>query len=89
VPEEEERTKIGRFIAKTIREKFLREKTPADNPLKGYEIAKVGVAGLNKLMGWEMALDERKDPEGNLKSVYFSSKLLKFNAPVKKTESPR
>jgi hypothetical protein len=89
VPEEEERSKIGRFIAKTIREKFLREKTPADKPLKGYEIAQAGVAGLNKIMGWEMALNERKDPEGNLKSVYFSSKLLKFNAPVKKTESPR
>ena len=56
-------------------------------PLKGYEIAKAGVTGLNKLMGWEMALNERKDVEGNLKSVYFSSKLLKFNAPVKKSET--
>jgi hypothetical protein len=88
-PDEEEGSKIGRFIAKTVREKILREKTPVNNPLKGYEIAQAGVAGLNKLMGWEMALDERKDSEGNLKSVYFSSKLLKFNAPVKKTEASR
>jgi hypothetical protein len=36
-----------------------------------------------------MALDERKDTEGNLRSVYFSSKMLKFNAPVKKTEALR
>jgi hypothetical protein len=85
----EERSKIGRFIAKTIREKFLREKTPEDSPLKGYEIAQASVAGINKLFGWEMALDERKDPEGNLKSLYFNSKLLKFNAPVKKSESLR
>jgi hypothetical protein len=82
------RSKIGMFITKTIREKFLREKS-VDRPLKGYELAKAGVEGLNKLMGWEMALDERKDLEGNLKSVYFSSKLLKFNAPVKKSESLR
>jgi hypothetical protein len=88
-PVDEDRPKIGRFIAKTFREKFLRDKTPAESPLKGYEIAKAGVAGLNKLLGWEMALDERKDTEGNLKAVYFSSKLLKFNTPVKKSETLR
>ena len=44
---------------------------------------------LYKLLGWEMALDERKDLNGQLKSVYFSSKILKFNAPVKNSESPR
>lgn len=89
IPAGEEGSRIGKFIARTIREKFLREKTPADSPLKGYEIAQAGVAGINKLLGWEMALDERKDPEGNLKSLYFSSKLLKFNAPLKKSESLR
>jgi hypothetical protein len=89
IPEEEAGSKIGRFITKTIREKILREKTSVERPLKGYELAKAGVEGLNILMGWEMALGERKDEEGNLKSIYFSSKLLKFNAPVKKTEAPR
>jgi hypothetical protein len=57
--------------------------------LKAYEIAEAGVSGLNKLLGWEMALDERKDENGKLKSVYFSSKILKFNAPVKNSEPLR
>jgi hypothetical protein len=33
-----------------------------------------------------MALDEKKDEKGELKSLYFSSKILKFNAPIKKSE---
>jgi hypothetical protein len=84
--EDEGRSKIGRYIAKTFREKILKEKTPADVPLKGYEIAEAGVTGINKLFGWEMALDKKNDENGNLKSVYFSSRMLKFNAPVKKSE---
>jgi hypothetical protein len=81
-----ERSKVGRFISKTFREKILKEKTPSDRPLKGYEIAEAGVFGLNKLLGWEMALDKSNDPDGELSSISFSSKILKFNAPVKKSE---
>lgn len=82
----DERSKLRRFIAKTFREKLLKEKSAKDSPLKAYEIAEAGVTGLNKLLGWEMALDEKKGANGEVKSVYFSSKILKFNAPVKKTE---
>jgi hypothetical protein len=77
---------VERFVAKVFREKILREKPTKETPLKGYEIAEAGVAGLNKLLGWEMALNEKNDENGDLKSVYFSSKILKFNAPVKKIE---
>jgi hypothetical protein len=84
--EEEKRSNVGRFVAKNFREIFLKEKTPKDSPLKGYEIAEAGVSGLNKLLGWEMALDKNSDENGELRSVYFSSKILKFNAPVKKTD---
>ena len=83
---EEERSKIGRLISKTFREKLLKEKAPTDKPLKGYEIAAVGVTGINKLFGWEMALNEKNDENGQIKSVYFSSKILKFSAPVKNSE---
>jgi hypothetical protein len=83
---ETERNKFGRYIAKTFREKILKEKTPADSPLKAYEIAEAGVSGINKIFGWEMALDKKNDGNGNLKSVYFSSRIIKFNAPVKKSE---
>jgi hypothetical protein len=83
---DEERSNIGRFIAKNFREIFLKEKSQSDSPLKAYEIAEAGVTGLNKLLGWEMALDEKNDENGDLQSVYFSSKMIKFNTPVKKTE---
>ena len=72
-----------------LKDELLKEKTPPDSPLKGYEIAEAGVEGLNKLFGWEMALDKKNDQNGQLKSVYFSSKILKFNAPVKKSEPPQ
>lgn len=82
----DERGKIGKSIAKTFREKVLKEKNPPDSPLKAYEIAEVGVTGINKFFGWEMALDKRNDENGDIKSVYFSSRIIKFNAPVKKSE---
>jgi len=80
------RSNISRFLAKTFRNKVLKEDISRDTPLKGYEIAEAGVSGLNKLLGWEMALDKNNDESGELNSVYFSSKILKFNTPVKKTE---
>ena len=84
--EEEDRSSIGRFIARNFREKLLREETPPDTPLKGFEIAAAGVAGINKIFGWEMELDEKKTEAGETKSVYFSSRIIKFNAPVKRAE---
>ena len=88
VPEESDtvRSRFGKLIAKTFREKLLKEKKPKDSPLKVYEIAEAGVSGLNKLLGWQMALKEKNDENGDVKSVYFSSKLLKFNTQIKKTE---
>jgi hypothetical protein len=80
------RSKLSKFIAKTFRERILHEKKAKDSPLKVYEIAEASVSGLDKLLGWEMALNEKKDINGDIKSVYFSSKILKFNAPVKKSE---
>ena len=86
IPEYDDRSNLSKFLAKTFREKFLKEETSLNRPVKGYEIAEVGVAGLNKLLGWEMALDKNNDENGELSSVYFSSRILKFNAPVKKSE---
>jgi hypothetical protein len=83
----DEKKHAGRLISKTFREKFLKEKTPADTPLKGYEIAEAGVSGLNKLLGWQMALDMKKDENGQPKSVIFSSGILKIQTPVRKRES--
>ncbi len=85
--DEDDRSKLSRFIAKTFREKILKETSSIDSPLKGYEIAEAGVTGLNKLLGWKMALEKNNNENGELNSVHFSSKILKFNAPVKKREA--
>ncbi len=87
IPEtDDDRSRIGKFLAKTYRDIILKDEKASDIPLKGYEIAEGGINGLNKLLGWEMALTTSTDSNGELRSVYFSSKLLKFNTPVKKND---
>jgi hypothetical protein len=88
IPEESEnRWALGRFIAKSFREKVLKEVTIDDSPIKAYEIAEAGVTGINKLLGWQMAFEKNSDPNGEVRSVYFSSKILKIQTPVNKPES--
>ena len=80
------RSKVSRLIAKTFRDKILNEPAPEDKPLKAIEIAEAGVSGLNKILGWEMALSEKSSAEGKTEKIYFSSRILKINAPANKTE---
>jgi hypothetical protein len=77
---------INAFVAKVFREKILKSKTPETGSIKGYEIADFGINGLNKLLGWQMSLQKTRDEKGDIKSLYFSSKILKFNAPFKKDQ---
>jgi hypothetical protein len=84
--EEDERSRAGKFISRTFREKLLKEKKPDEGPVKGYEVAEAGVNGLNKLFGWQMKFDRKTDKTGQATSIYFRSKLLTVNAPVKKRE---
>lgn len=86
---EDERNGLSKFIARTFREKLLKDKNSGDEPIKAYELAEAGVEGLNKLLGWEMTLVATNDASGDLKSVYFSSGILKFNAPVKKDDATK
>lgn len=83
----EERWALGRFLAKSFREKILKQETTDESPIKGYEIAEAGVTGINKLLGWQMALEKTSDPNGEVKSVYFNSKILKIQTPVNRPES--
>jgi hypothetical protein len=77
---------VGNFFTRMIREKILKSKTPDKGNLKAYEVADAGITGINKLFGSNMTLKKTIDDKGEVKSVYFNSKLLKFNAPVKKAE---
>lgn len=84
LPVPDNRSNVERFIARIFNEKILNDKTLGDKPVKAYEVAEAGIAGLNKILGWEMALIKNSDDDGLIKSVYFNSKIIKFNAPVKK-----
>ena len=85
--EEEDNPGLSGTITKFFREKILKSETQEKGSLKGYEIADAGINGLNRLFGWEMSLEKKTDEKGEVNSVYFNSRLLKFNAPVKKSES--
>jgi hypothetical protein len=51
----------------------------------GYFIANACVRGVNRVLGWEMELEQEKNHEGELLATNFSSSLLTFTAPTKKT----
>jgi hypothetical protein len=74
----------GNIIKKFFNEKLARSKTTEKSSDKAYNIADAGINRLNKLFGWELSLHKNKNDKGEVKSVQFSSKLLKVNAPVKK-----
>jgi hypothetical protein len=87
IPKEtdEDRSRLRKFIASTFREKILGEKIYTDEAIKPIEVAIAGVNGMNKLFDWNMELRETLNEAGEVKSVYFSSALLTFNSPVRKT----
>jgi hypothetical protein len=77
---------VGNFFTRVIREKILKSQTNEKGNIKAYEVADAGITGINKLFGSNMTLKKTMDDKGEVKSVYFNSKLIKFNAPVKKAE---
>jgi len=83
---DDDRGPVRRFIASTFRQRVLKEENYSDQKIRPFEFAKASVEGLNKLLDWEMEFKETLDDSGELKSVYFSSALLTFNAPARKSE---
>jgi K+-transporting ATPase c subunit len=78
---------LNTMLAMFVRKKVLGEEKPAEGTLKTYELADAGITGINKLLGWEMSLKKNYNDAGDVKSVYFNSKLIRFTAPVKKDET--
>jgi hypothetical protein len=77
----------GGLIARLIRRRILKTNDQESGSLKAYEVADAGILGLNKLFEGNMSLRKTRNEKGEIKSFYFSSKLLKFNVPVRKKES--
>ena len=81
----DDRNRVERFFARTYRQVVLKEED-SNLPLKRYELAQGGITGINRLLGWNMTLQATNDENGTFESFYFSSKILKFNVPVKNPE---
>ena len=79
------RSNVQIFLARIFHEKIMKDTKAGTRPVESYEIAQAGIKGLNKLFGWEIALHKNTDENGDIRSYNFNSRLLKFNAPVKKS----
>lgn len=80
----DERSNVERFLARFFHEKIMNDPASGNKPVESFDIAKASINGLNKLFGWKMAINKSTDKDGEIKSYNFTSRLLKFNAPVKK-----
>ena len=80
------RSNVELFMARLFHERIMKDPNAGTRPVKSFDLAQAGITGLNKLFGWEIALQKNTDDNGNTRSYNFSSGLLKFNAPVKKPE---
>lgn len=81
--ENDQRSRLQQYLAGFFRERILKDDVVTDDPIKSYEVARAGIEGLNRLLGWEMALVTTSNEAGDLQSYYFSSGLLKVNIPAK------
>lgn len=77
---------VREFLAYHFRKKILKEEDPDIENLKAWEIADAGIMGVNTLLGWNMELDTEKNEEGKLKSISFTSELIKFDHNSKKNK---
>jgi len=75
-----------RNLAQLFREKALKEEIPDNSPIKPYEFAMAGINGLNRLFNWEMDFRKKLDENGEIKSIYFGSRLLTAQIPVNRSE---
>lgn len=83
----EETSKLKNYITGFFRSRILKDQEPETGTLKGYEIADAGITGLNKLLGWDMSFEKVINENGELSNLVFSSRLVKFNTPVKNFET--
>ncbi len=83
--DEDDRSNVERFMASIFHRFIMKDTVEVERPVNSYELAEAGVTGLNRLLGWEMAIHKNTDDDGEVMSYSFSSRLLKFNSPVKKT----
>lgn len=71
------------FLALNFRKLLMKEDEENTEKLKAYEVADVGINGLNKLLGWEMQFEKVTDEEGRLEAYRFVSQLINIDRKTK------
>lgn len=80
-PPAEERNWILRsisFMAKAI--------TGREKEITSFGIARGCINGINRVLGWEMELEQLRNDSGEPVAVSFNSSLLSFRRPLKEKE---
>lgn len=71
------------FLARVFRSNVLEEHDANDTPIRGYEIAEATVKILNSMWETEMAFIKDTNEAGEVESIYFSSRLFKYQSRPK------
>ncbi len=75
---------VREFLAYQFRKQILQDEDPDIENLKAWEIADAGIKGANLLLGWNMELEAKKNEEGQLENISFTSELIKFDHAANK-----
>jgi len=75
---------LSEYARKQLTEKVLGNKAQENTRLTGWQIADVGISGINKLTGGEMKLEKKISQDGNLTAYSFNSKVLSFSRKIVK-----
>ena len=68
------------FLAKSVNKKVFKKKK---DKIEMFDIAQVGIKGINKLTGSNMTLERVFDENGNPDKTEFTSRLMAFSTPIK------
>jgi len=75
---------LSEYARKQVMEKVFGDKNIKETRLSGWQIADVGISGINKITGANMKLNKRTDEDGSVTAISFNSKLLSFSTTAVK-----
>lgn len=78
-----EETSLKSIVLETVNTQVLKKDKDL-NKISAWDIAQLGINGINKITGSNIQLNKKYDNKGNLAKVEFDSKLFAFSTPVKK-----
>jgi hypothetical protein len=77
---------VKEYAILQFKKNLLEEDPSMINPGKFsvWDLADAGIRGINKMTGWNMALDKEYDQEGDIQALAFNSKTINLTHVPKK-----